>query len=235
MNSADTFEKLLTGPERLLLAWLTSPGKIQAFLDELAYSHEDAYRCPLRVLRDRTAHCYDGAVFAAAALGRLGYPPRVVNLFPKTRADDEHLLAVFRRGGAWGAVAKSNCTGLRFREPIYRTLRELVISYFEHYFNVAREKTLRSYTRPLNLTIFDRHEWLVRDATMDRIARRLSALPRVALLTRPMIAGLSEMDDRSYRAGLLGADWAGLYLPVASKHWAETAASLPLDLGAAGR
>ena len=147
MNDSDAFQKALTGPERRLLTHLTSPAKIQAFLDELAYNHEDAYRCPFRVLRDRKAHCYDGAVFAAALLGRLGHPPLVVNLFPKTRDDDEHLLAVYRQGRAWGAVAKSNFVGLRFREPIYRTLRELVISYFEHYYNLAHEKTLRSYTR----------------------------------------------------------------------------------------
>lgn len=214
MNNADTFEKLLTRPERRLWEQLTSPGKLQAFLDRLAYSHEEIYRCPLRVLRDRKAHCYDGAVFAAAALGRLGFPPLVVNLYPKRRDDDEHLLAVFRQHGAWGAVAKSNVVGLRFREPIYRTLRELVISYFEQYFNVAREKTLRSYTRPLNLTAFDRYQWLSRDETMDRIAQRLWAMPRTALLTRSMIAGLSPMDERSYRAGLLGADQAGLFVPV---------------------
>ena len=101
------------------------------------------------MLRDRKAHCYDGAVFAAAALARLGYPPLVVNLFPKTRNDDEHLLAVYRQRGAWGAVAKSNFVGLRFREPIYRTLRELVLSYFEHYYNVAGKKTLWSYTPPV--------------------------------------------------------------------------------------
>ena len=213
INDSDAFQEMLTRPERRLLAKLTSPASIQAFLDELAYNHEDTYRCPFRVLRDRKAHCYDGAVFAAALLGHLGHPPLVVNLFPKTRNDDEHLLAVYRRRGAWGAVAKSNFVGLRFREPIHRTLRELVISYFEHYYNLAREKTLRSYTRPLNLTSFDRDEWLTRDETMDRIADRLSAMRRIPLLARSMIAGLSPVDERSYRAGLCGADLAGLYVP----------------------
>jgi hypothetical protein len=211
--STMSFERLLCRSERARLAALDSPAAIQAFLDGLAYSHEDIYRCPLRVLRDRKAHCYDGAVFGAAMLMRLGCPPLVVNLFPKSRADDEHLLAVFRRRGAWGAVAKSNVVGLRFREPVYHTLRELVMSYFEHYFNIAREKTLRSYTRPLNLAAFDCEQWLTRDETMDLIARQLSAMHRTALLTRPMIAELSAMDDRCYRAGLLGSDPAGLYVP----------------------
>lgn len=213
MNDAGAFQKMLTGSERRLLARLSCPVRIQAFLDDLTYSHEDSYRCPLRVLRDRKAHCYDGAVFAAAALARLGYPPLVVNLFPKTRDDDEHLLAIYRQHGAWGAVAKSNFVGLRFREPIHRTLRELVISYFEHYYNLAREKTLRSYTRPLNLTAFDRQQWLTRDETMDLIADRLSAMRRMPLMERSMIAGLSAMDERSYQGGLWGADLSGLYVP----------------------
>ena len=207
MNGTKDFQQMLTRAERDLLGQLTSPVRIQAFLDELAYNHEDSYRCPLRVLRDRKAHCYD------AALGRLGDPPLVVNLFPKTQDDDEHLLAVFQRRGAWGAVAKSNFVGLRFREPIHRTLRELVISYFEHYYNVAREKTLRSYTRPLNLMAFAREGWLTRDETMDRIADRLSAMRRIPLLGPSMIAGLSPVDERSYQAGLRGADLAGLYIP----------------------
>ena len=100
MKATDAFEKMLTLPERRLLGRLTSPAKVQAFLDELAYSNEEIYRCPLRVLRDRKAHCYDGAVLAAALLGRLGYPPLLVNLFPKSQRDDEHLLAVYRQHGA---------------------------------------------------------------------------------------------------------------------------------------
>ena len=213
MNDAEAFQKLLASDERRLLGQLTSAVKIQAFLDELKYSHEDAYRCPLRVLRDRMAHCYDGAVFAAAALERLGDPPLIVNLFPETRRDDEHLLAVFRRRGAWGAIAKSNFIGLRFREPVYRTLRELVISYFEHYYNVARERTLRSYTRALNLAVFDRCAWRTRNETMDRIADRLNAMRRIPLLKRSMITGLTPLDEGSYRAGLQAANLAGLFIP----------------------
>lgn len=112
------------------MARLSNPSRIQAFLDELAYSTEPIYRCPLRVLRERTAHCFDGALFAAAALRCLGYPPLIVDLLPNGR-DDDHLLALYRVDGHWGAVAKSNFVGLRFREPIHRTLRELALSYFE--------------------------------------------------------------------------------------------------------
>jgi len=108
---------------------LSTPNKIQTFIDELAYSADGTYRCPLRVLRERIAHCFDGALFAAAALRHLSYPPLILYIISNDR-DDDHLLALFKRDGRWGAVAKSNVVGLRFREPIYRTLRELVMSYF---------------------------------------------------------------------------------------------------------
>jgi len=198
--------------EMRALSRLDSPFKIQAFLDELHYSDEERYRCPRSVLRDRTAHCFDGAVFAAAALRRLGYPPLILNLFPDDR-DDEHLLALYQPRGGWGAVAKSNFVGLRFREPIHRTLRELVLSYFEVYYNVEREKTLRSYTRPLNLKSFDHINWMTDDAAMDVIALRLEDFRKIPLITARMAAALSPVDERSYQAGLAGSNPAGLYRP----------------------
>jgi len=194
------------------MARLHSPGRIQAFLDELAYSAEPIYRCPRCVLRERTAHCFDGALFAAAALRCIGYPPLILDMLPNDR-DDDHLLALYKVDGHWGAVAKSNFAGLRFREPIHRTLRELVLSYFEQYYNVAGEKTLRGYTMPLNLKHFDRFNWMGSDAHLERIAGRLDEMRRVSLLTQQMEARLSPVDERSYRAGLSGAVEGGLYQP----------------------
>jgi len=110
-------------------------------------------------------------------------------------------------------VAKSNFVELRFREPIYRTLRELVMSYFEQFYNVEREKTLRSYTVPLNLKAFDRFNWMMSDEPLERIGQRLDEIRKIRVLTRRMIAGLSPIDERSYRAGLLGANRTGLYRP----------------------
>ena len=140
--------------EQMAAAGLDSPVAIQAFLDAIPYSAEEVYRSPASVLRDRMGHCFDGALFAAAALRRLGHPPRIVDMIAVR--DDDHILAVYKRFGCWGAVAKSNYVGLRFREPIYRSLRELVLSYFELFYNVAGEKTLRAYTVPLDLSGFDR-------------------------------------------------------------------------------
>jgi hypothetical protein len=192
-----------------LPAGLDSPAAVQAFLDEIPYSADPFYRCPLSVLRDRKAHCFDGALFAAAALRPLGVPPVIVEILAER--DDSHMLAIFKADGRWGAVAKSNFVGLRFREAVYSSLRELVMSYFESYYNVAGEKTLRGYTVPLSLAAFDRVYWTTRDEPMEAVARRLDEMRRVQVLTPRMVARLSPMDRRSYEAGMLGTVAEGLY------------------------
>jgi hypothetical protein len=217
MPALETFEKALTRSERRIINGLTTPFKIQAFLDTLEYSTEEVYRSPLRVLRDRRGHCFDGALFAAAIFRRIGYPPLILDMLPNNR-DDDHLLALFKCDGFWGAVAKSNFVGLRFREPIFRNLRELVLSYFEQYYNVAREKTLRGYTRPLNLNLFDTFDWMTQDKPLEAIAGRLDEIRQISLLTGPMISRLSKLDELTYRAGLTGANKAGLYKPDRMKN-----------------
>jgi len=213
MRTTEDFERALDDRERRDLALLTTPSKIQAFLDEIRYRSASVYCCPIRVLRERMAHCFDGALFAAAALRRLGHPPLVLEMLPNER-DDDHMLALYKRGDHWGAVAKSNFVGLRFREPIYRTLRELVMSYFEQYYNLKREKTLRAYSLPLNLQAFDDVNWMTSDEPLQRIADRLDRSRRIPLLRDGMGAKLAPVDERSYRAGLLGADEAGLHVPT---------------------
>jgi len=206
------FDLALTQSERRVIDRLTTPARVQTFLDKFPYSVISDYRCPLRVLRDRVAHCFDGALFGAAAMRRLGHPPLIVNMLANDQ-DDDHVLTLYRRDGHWGAVAKSNFAGLRFREPVYRTLHELVMSYFEQFYNVERKKTLRGYTMPLNLKTFDKFGWMTSDGPLERIGKRLDEIRKVHLLTRRMIAGLSLVDERLYRAGLLGANRASLYQP----------------------
>jgi hypothetical protein len=128
--------------------------------------------------------------------------------------DDDHLLALYKADGYWGAVAKSNFVGLRFREPIYRTLRELVMSYFEQYYNGEREKTLRSYTLPLNLKVFDKLNWMTSDESIESIAKRLDGIRKIPILTPSMTSNLSLVDERSYRAGLFAANEKGLFRPT---------------------
>ena len=133
------------------------------------------------MLRDRVAHCMEGALFGAAALAFHGFPPLLLDL--EAVRDDDHVLAVFRERGHWGAIAKSNYAGLRFREPVYRTLRELAMSYFEHYFNLAGEKTLRAYSRPVNLARFDGIGWMTAERDVWEIPEYLCGIPHTPLLT----------------------------------------------------
>ncbi|HNV72514.1 MAG TPA: hypothetical protein PKO06_22585 [Candidatus Ozemobacteraceae bacterium] len=207
------FESRLSKQELKSLSGLTTPFRIQEYLDQVGYSDDEFYRCPLRVMRDRKAHCFDGAVFAAMALRRLGLPPLLIELLPNDR-DDDHLLALFKIDGCWGAIGKSNFSGLRYREPIHRTLRELVLSYFEPYYNVAYEKTLRGYTVPMNLSRFDRSDWMANDEPLYQIADALDTMRRYSLLTKAMEKRLNPVDERSYQAGLMGSLASGLYNPL---------------------
>jgi hypothetical protein len=195
--------------ERAVLRSLTSPARVQAFLDSLAYRTEDEPVSPRRVLAERRAHCLDGALLAAAALRRQGHAPAILGMWAVR--DDGHVIAVYRSGGGWGAVGKSNFTGLRYREPVYRSVRELVMSYFDDYFNADGERTLRMHTSPLRLTRFDRHEWETRDEAVTSIDAALKALPDHHLLTPGQARGLAKVDARSMQAGMLGTVKAGLY------------------------
>jgi hypothetical protein len=187
--------------------------EIQAFLDSIPYVGEDLNRSPSQVLQDRQAHCLDGGVFAAAALCRIGYPPLIVDLLPEPGTDDDHVLAVFKQHGLYGAVAKSNFVGLRYRDPVYRNLRELVMSYFEQFFNLQAKKTLRAYTRPLNLMQFNQYNWLWSEAGMEKISQRLYRLKPIPVLSPDSVTRLATVDERSYNAGLSGANYAGLFKP----------------------
>ncbi len=202
-----------TPAELDVLDGLATPAAVQAYLDETPYSTDPFYRSPRRVMRDRKAHCADGAFFAAAALRRHGHTPLVMDLIAWN--DDDHLLALYRRDGRWGAVGKSNFTTLRFREAVYRTLRELVMSYFEFYFNLAGQKTLRFYTLPLDLTACDALDWMTRDESIEECVRRMDARRKVRLLTPGMVAGLTRADALSFQAGMVGANPAGIYQPLA--------------------
>jgi hypothetical protein len=208
------FVAALRKEERDTILALDTPLAIQAFLDSIPYSVDHFYRCPARVLRDRVAHCFDGALFAAAALRRLGHPPLLVDLVAER--DDDHLLAIFRRGRFWGAIAKSNFVGIRYREPIYKSLRELVMTYFEPFYNVLRQKTLRGYTVPLNLVRGDPSDWMTSDEQLEEIADRLDRSRHIPILSREQVAELALVDERSFVSGMQGADAAGLWVPPAA-------------------
>jgi hypothetical protein len=139
---------------------------------------------------------------AAAALRIHGFPPLLLDL--AAVRDDDHVLAVFRQHNHWGAIAKSNYSGLRFREPVYRTPRELALSYFEHYFNPSREKTLRKYSRPVNLARFDRINWMTSEEDLWPIGDHLIDIHHVPLLRNGAGRRFTRVDDRLFAAGLAG-------------------------------
>ena len=194
----------LTPRELRALRALRSPLGIQRALDAMPYHVATSAWSPRRVLAERTAHCLEGAVFAAAALSVLGFPPLLLDL--EAVQDTDHVLAVFRLRGPWGAIAKSNFSGLRYREPVYRTLRELVMSYFEGYVNLRGDRTLRAYSRPVDLARFDRAHrgWMTSAEDLWWIPLHLLRIPHTPLLTPAMARSLSRVDRRSLAAGLVG-------------------------------
>ena len=191
-----------TSRELRVLGRLRTPAHIQDFLDDLTYRHTEDPGCPRRVLRERRAHCLDGALLAAAALRRHGHPALLLDL--RAVRDQDHVLAVFRRGDRLGAIGKSNFAGLRYREPIHRTVRELAMTYFEPYFNLERERTLRSYSTILPLARLDRLGWEWRDEALPLIVERLDALRHFPLVGPAEVRRLVRVDRRSFRAGTLG-------------------------------
>jgi len=190
---------------------LRNPAGIQAFLDELAYDPAVECRSPGIVISEGKAHCFEGAVLAAAALRYLQFEPLLLDM--RAVNDDDHVITPFRINKCWGAIAKSNFSTLRFREPVYRTLRELVMSYFDFYFNTAGEKTLRSYSPPLNLRRFDKREWETAEESLDYIGEYLDRMHHYPLLTPQMAPRLQKADEQLLMAGLFGANKKGLYKP----------------------
>lgn len=183
---------------------LRSPVGIQKALESMPYHGATTAWSPRRVLREGTAHCLEGAVFAAAALRALGFPPLLLDL--EAVQDSDHVIAVYRLRGHWGAIAKSNFSGLRFREPVYRTVRELVLSYFESYINLRGDRTLRAYSDPVNLARFDRtrQDWMTTDGDLWWVAEYLVDVRHTRLLSPALVRRLHRVDRRSLDAGLVG-------------------------------
>jgi len=181
---------------------LKTPAGVQGFLDGLLYNLSYTARSPKRVLHDCTASCLEGGIFAAAALRVLGFSPLIFDL--EAEQDTDHVVAIFKRRGHWGAVAKSNFAGCRYREPVYRGLRELAMSYFNIYFNLRFERTLRRYSRPVNLARFDRFNWMTTEKPVWFIAEHLCEIPHISLLTPSMKRNLTRLDPRSVRGEMIG-------------------------------
>jgi hypothetical protein len=181
---------------------LKTPAQIQKFIDGITYQYADTAGSPERVLRERKGHCMEGALVAAAAFRVHGQPPLLMDL--ESVRDDDHVVALYRERGLWGGVAKSNFAGLRFRAPVYRTLRELAISYFEHYYNLRGERTLRAYSVPVNLARLDDQHWMTAEEDVWCVPELLIEARHYPIIPHKVARTLPRLDRRSFEAGMHG-------------------------------
>ncbi len=202
----EIFLNKLPPEKQEILRGFRNPFQVQAYLDSLPYIAEERDRSPLDVMLDGQGHCLDGGLLATVGLRYLGFAPLIIDLVPEAGKDDDHVLALFQVDGLYGAVAKSNYVGLRYREPVYRGLRELVMSYFEPYFNTEGERSLRGYTRPFDLRRLDRYEWMWREEGVKEVSKRLYVRKWIPLLSPDGIKRLNPVDERSYAGNTIGTN-----------------------------
>jgi hypothetical protein len=214
MEALSQFISCLAPDQKKLFTSLRTPYAIQEYLDSIPYRVEDDNFCALSVFRDGKAHCFDGSLLAAAALRQIGYDPILVQTLPEK--DDDHMLAIYKRNSRYGALAKSNYVGLRSREPVFASIRELVMSYFKDFYNLDGLFSLRAYTLPINLKHYDRYNWLASDSGAQVIVKRLHDVRKIQLLSPEVIADLSTIDPISYKAGMSITNLDGVYKPGTS-------------------
>lgn len=199
----------LTPAEFKVLKSLSTPIKIQNYLDAMPLNwekHGETYMSPRRVLQAHKMHCFEGALLAAAALWVQGELPLLLDL--RAKSDDDHVVALYRRHGYWGAISKTNHASLRFRDPVYRTLRELALSYFHEYFSDRTgRKVLREYSsRPFNLTPFST-AWITASEDLDDIADALDRAPHQPIVPKKNRRLLRRADAMERQAGRL-REWS---------------------------
>ncbi len=191
-----------------VLRRLSTPVKIQDYVNALPFNFcTDGDTCfsPRTVLKEGTAHCMEGALLAALALRVHGHPPLVVDL-EAGRGDDAHVITVFRHRGRWGAISKTNHAVLRYRDPVYHSIRELVMSYFHEYSDDDGEKTLRSFTRPINLSRFDRQDWMTSPDDVWFVPEYLADAPHTPILRPGVSRLLRGIDDIEHEMGVI-VEW----------------------------
>lgn len=199
-----------TAKERRTLAALRTPADIQRYLDDLGYDERAGAASPRAVMRDGKANCFGGVLFACAALRELGHPPRMAYL--DAAYDDGHCLALYESDGLWGALAKSNFTTLRSREPIYPYLA-LGLSYFDGFFNLFGKRTMRSFTAPIDLEPFERQGWRFAGDDLPYVDEAIDTAPKVWTLPRRKVKEINPVSPLLREAGMLGVNPAGLWRP----------------------
>ncbi|MBI5135253.1 hypothetical protein HZA86_03410 [Candidatus Uhrbacteria bacterium] len=195
------YQSLNAGEHRLFLR-LASPSRIQDALNRTPFNYEkegETCRSPRRVIRDRVAHCLEGALFAAAALWYHGRPPLLLDL-KTTTDDDEHVVALFRRGRYWGAISKTTHAVLRYRDPVYASVRELAMSYFHEYHLPSGKKTMRAFSEAFDLRYIQQQDWIVSEDDLWDISDALDHSPHQKILSRSMIAMLRRVEPIERKA-----------------------------------
>lgn len=194
----------LDSGELRILRRLSTPQKVQDFLNSLPFNFEkegETYNSPRVVLREGRAHCFEGALLAAAAFWVNGEKPFILDLKTSGLPDSDHVVALYRKFGCWGAVSKTNHAVLRYREPVYRSVRELTMSYFHEYFLNNGQKTLRSFSKPMDLRKFLKRGWLTSEEKLDYLVEALDASPHSEILTPVMVRNLRKADKVEIKAG----------------------------------
>jgi hypothetical protein len=204
MSFLTEFESYLPKSLRAIFKGLNSPFAIQQYLDSLTYKGEMRDRSPLNVMLDQQGHCLDGGFLAALCLWRIGFKPLLIDIVPDPGVDDDHVLALYQVEGRWGALAKSNYINLGFREPVYKSLRELVMTYFEHYVSICQQKVLTGYMRPFDASRYTRLHWAWDEAGANKLYyKHFYGRKAIPLITRSMAKRLSLVTDRAYAAEIL--------------------------------
>ncbi|MBI2670519.1 hypothetical protein HYX18_00865 [Candidatus Woesearchaeota archaeon] len=191
-----------------ILKKLNSPKKIQNFLDKLKINFElngETCMSPRLVLRTQMAHCFEGALLAAATLRVNGRKPLIVDL-ATARDDQDHVIAIFKENGCWGAITKTNHYMLRYRDPIYKTIKELVMSYFHEYYDDYGNKNLRAYSMPIDLSRFDKHGWMTSEDDVWYIYKYLFKVPHKKIMTNSQILKLRKADEIEIKVGKI-VEW----------------------------
>lgn len=198
----------LTDDEYALLRKLNTPSRIQDYLDTLAINFEkrgETCMSPRRVIATERAHCMEGALLAALALIVNGQKPYLLDL-ESARGDDDHVVTLYKEGGRWGAIGKTNHAVLRYRDPVYKNVRELALSYFHEYFlNDTGKKTLRSYSVPVTLSRFGT-DWITSDRELWHIPNALIKVRHFPIASKEALARTRPAHPLERAAGKL-TEW----------------------------
>ena len=191
---SDRIKALLTPPEWRLLRTLSTPQKIQDYLDRLSINFEmkgETYMSPRRLMKQKTAHCFEGALLAAAALAYHGQKPLLMDLRTAVPYED-HVVALFRSNGLWGAISKTNHSILRYRDPVYRSPRELAMSYFHEYVESNGKKSLREYSAPFDLSRYSPAKWITAGEDLHWLVGALDASRHLPLAPQKIMRQLRK-------------------------------------------